>query len=102
MSSLIDSVHYPPNAFTIIRNDGKYIFGITSAPSHELPIAKIIEYKTLYETLCDLDAKVKYSLEMAIKCAYSRSAIKNFHMILFCVVELINELPLQSHYLFSL
>lgn len=81
LSSLIDSVHYLPNAFTIIQNDGKYIFGITSAPSHELPIAKILEYKTLYETLCDLDAKVKYSLEMAIKYAYSRSAIKNFHMI---------------------
>ena len=44
ISDLIDSVHYPPNAFTIIQNDGKYIFGITSAPSHELPIAKILEY----------------------------------------------------------
>ena len=81
LSNLIDSVSYLPNAFTIIQSDGKYIFGITSVPGKELPVAKILEYKTLYDTLCDLDAKVKYSLEMAIKYAYSRSAIKNFHMI---------------------
>ena len=51
LSNLIDYAHYLPNAFTIIQNDCKYIWGITSAPSHELPIAKIIEYKTLY---CDI------------------------------------------------
>ena len=69
--NLIDSVQYLPNAFTIVQNDGKYVFGITSVPSHELPISKILEYKTLYETLCDLDTKVKYSLYVPIGLCYN-------------------------------
>lgn len=81
LSSLIDSVHYTPNAFTIIQNDGKYIFGITSVPNYEIPLAKILEYKTLFDTLCDLDAKVKYSLKLAIKYSYSRYTIKKFNML---------------------
>lgn len=79
--NLIDSVQYLPNAFTIVQNDGKYVFGITSVPSHELPISKILEYKTLYETLCDLDTKVKYSLGLAIKYSYSRYTMKKFDIL---------------------
>ena len=69
--SLINSVEYPSNAFTIIQSDGKYIFGITSAPGQESPLSKILEYKTISDTLCDLDEKVKLSLKMAIKSSYS-------------------------------
>lgn len=79
--SLINSVEYPSNAFTIIQSDGKYIFGITSAPGQESPLSKILEYKTISDTLCDLDEKVKLSLKMAIKSSYSHYVFKNFKML---------------------
>lgn len=79
--SLINSIHYVPRVFTIAQSDGKYIFGMTSANGIFSPIAKVLEYKTLYDTLCDLDAKVKFSLRMAIKYSYSREVMRNFDML---------------------
>ncbi len=79
LCSLIDSVQYIPDAFTIYQNDDKYIFGITSIPGVDVPLAKILEYKTLYDTLLDLDGKIKYSLNTALEYAYFRSVLVDFN-----------------------
>ena len=81
LSSLITSVQYAPKAFTIVQSDGKYIFGMTSVPGKEIPLSKILEYKTLYDTLVDLDEKIKFSLETATGYSYSPSVIKDFDML---------------------
>lgn len=53
--------------------DNKYIFGIVSGKqfSTPAPFSKLMQYKTLYDTLRDLDYKIKISFVKAIELAYS-------------------------------
>ena len=64
-------VTYNPDRFKLMIGEDRYLFGVVSAGDDEAPFSRLMQYKTLYDTLIDLDWKVKLSFEMAIKYAYS-------------------------------
>ena len=65
--SMIESVHYDENAFTIWYGDDKVILG---AIIHDNPeVQRFFDYTTIYHTIIDLDRKIKISLKMAIDSA---------------------------------
>ena len=79
--STVDSFSYSKDRFTVFGGEDKYIFGMTALPGEENPLAKLLQYKTLYDTLRDLDWKVKYSFSEAIQNAYSYEVTNSFDMI---------------------
>ncbi|MFG6372773.1 MAG: hypothetical protein K1W04_01285 [Oscillospiraceae bacterium] len=65
--SVIESVSYDRNAFTVWYGDDKIILG---AIMHDNPEAqRFFDYATIYQTIIDLDRKIKISLKMAIDSA---------------------------------
>lgn len=65
--SVIESVNYDKNAFTVWYGDDKVILG---AIMHDNPQAqRFFDYATIYQTIMDLDWKIKTSLKMAIDSA---------------------------------
>lgn len=77
---VIRSIHYKDNRFKLMCGDDKYIFGSVSGKAHSepSPFSKLMQYKTLYDTLRDLDYKIKISLFNAVEIAYSSSVYNNF------------------------
>lgn len=63
--SLIESVQYDSNTFTMWYSEDKVIVGalVTDSPETQ----KFFDYATIYNTIIDTDAKIKYSLNEAIK-----------------------------------
>ena len=79
--NIVNSIQYNKKRFRLMLGDDKYIFGIISgkqisAPS---PFSKLMQYKTLYDTLRDLDYKIKISFVKAIELSYS-DVFKNFSL----------------------
>lgn len=62
---LIESVQYDGNTFTMWYSEDKVIVGalLTDNPEAE----RFFDYATIYNTIIDTDAKIKYSLYEAIK-----------------------------------
>ena len=58
----------------------KYIFGFISSDNKEHPIGKCMEFNTLYNTLLDLDWKIKLSFQEAINYTYSDNVYNNFNL----------------------
>lgn len=65
--SMIESVHYDENAFTIWYGDDKVILGAIMHDDSETQ--HFFDYATIYHTIIDLDWKIKISLKMAIDSA---------------------------------
>lgn len=72
-------VNYEEDMFKISVGDGKYIFGVrTTDEAYNGVFAKTSQYKTLYNTLRDVDSKIKYSFEEGIENTYSPAMNNNF------------------------
>lgn len=75
------SVVYNPQRFMIMLGDDKFLFGSISVEDNESPFGKFMQYKAIYDTLMDLDWKIKLSFEEAIKFSYSDAVISDFSVI---------------------
>lgn len=78
LKNKINEIKYSENKFKIMYGEDKYIFGIVSGKNKKSPFSKILEYKTLYDTLKDIDYKLKLSFLNAIEYAYLESLNTNF------------------------
>lgn len=74
----LSQVAYNPDRFKLLIGEDKYLFGIISAEDNETPFSRLMQYKTLYDTLIDLDWKIKLSFEKAIEYAYSEPVRDNY------------------------
>lgn len=74
---LINSVEYNSDLFKIKTGEDTFVFGaVLASPSDN----SFFMYKTIYDTIVDLDEKIKKSFAMAIQWEY-RFDIKQFSMI---------------------
>ncbi len=80
LESKLSEVSYNPNRFKLMFGDGKFLFGVISANHNEAPFGKLMQYKTIYDTLRDLDWKIKLSFDESIKYAYSEPVQKDFSL----------------------
>ena len=65
LEELISSVICIPDAFSIHLEDGKFIFGIASKDQR---INDYYAVSAIYDSIVDLDAKIKYSFSQAVIC----------------------------------
>jgi|UniRef100_UPI003FEF615C hypothetical protein len=77
----LSAVKYNRNRFTLFCGDNKFIFGVFSAKGEDFPIAKSLQYKTIYDTLIDINQKIHYSFKKAIEYSYSDALQNNFNII---------------------
>lgn len=77
LRDLIAGVQYDPNLFKVYIGEGKYVMGYMSANPED---NSFFIYKTLYDTITDLDRKIKKSFDLALRWEYS-SDIDNFNMV---------------------
>ncbi|MDO4302016.1 MAG: hypothetical protein Q4D26_11590 [Clostridia bacterium] len=78
--SIVNSVQYNKYRFKLMCGNDRYVFGIVSGSNFNepAPFSKLMQYKTFYDTLRDLDYKIKISFFKAIEYAYSDELIDNF------------------------
>lgn len=82
LKSKLNEIQYDENLFKVMIGENKFIFGITSIDNDiAAGLGKIMQYNTLYQTLVDLDIKIKISFSEAIRFAYSENVLKNFSII---------------------
>lgn len=74
----LSQVIYNPNRFKVLIGEDRFLFGVVSAGDSEAPFSRLMQYKTLYDTLMDLDWKIKFSFDKAIEYAYSEPVQNNF------------------------
>lgn len=77
----ISSVVYNQQRFKIMFGEDKFLFGSVSAKDNNSPFGKLMQYKTIHDTLMDLDWKIKLSFDNAIKFSYSDAVRNNFSLI---------------------
>ncbi|MDU7943499.1 MAG: Cthe_2314 family HEPN domain-containing protein [Streptococcus salivarius] len=77
----IYEVEYNPSRFNIRYDEtDKYILGFTTPiPRKETFVSKFIKCKTLYDTLVDLDFKIKISLKEALRYSSSKVLKETFN-----------------------
>lgn len=78
LESELSEISYNPNRFKLMIGEEKFLFGVISANNSEAPFGKLMQYKTIYDTLRDLDWKIKLSFDKSIKYAYSDPVQKDF------------------------
>jgi hypothetical protein len=76
--SKLSKATYNSNRFKLMIGKDKFLFGVISAGDKEAPFGKLMQYKTIYDTLRDLDWKIKLSFRQAITYAYSEPVQKDF------------------------
>lgn len=79
LADLISQIQYDPNSFIIKNDNDKYFFGMCS-PNPDDPLCKFFMYKTLFDSIQDIDRKIKYSFEQSLSFAYTDAVFKNFKM----------------------
>ena len=77
LHTLVDSVQYDVNLFKVYIGENKYIMGYVSATPED---NNFFVYKTIYDTIIELDEKIKKSFDLAIEWEY-RSDIEKFNMV---------------------
>lgn len=79
---IINDVQYHKHRFKLMCGEDRYVFGVVSGKEAlgPAPFSKLMKYKTLYDTLRDLDYKIKISFCKAIELAYS-DAFNEFSLI---------------------
>jgi len=80
LRELYESVQYDPDLFKLYVSKDKYIMGYMSADPDYNPDKSFFVYKTLYDTIVDLDRKIKKSFDLALRWEYS-SDIDKFNMV---------------------
>lgn len=86
-NGILSQVTYNPDRFKLLIGEDRYLFGVVSAEDNETPFSRLMQYKTLYDTLIDLDWKIKLSFEKAIQYAYSESVQNNYSVFKTETVE---------------
>lgn len=81
LKSKIAEVSYNPERFKVFLGEDRFLFGVTSPEGNEAPFSRLMQCKTIYDTLRDLDWKIKISLKKGIEYAYSESVQKSFSLI---------------------
>jgi len=81
LESKLSEVNYDPYRFKLMIGEDKFLFGLISGSHSEAPFGKLMQYKTIYDTLRDLDWKIKLSFDKSIKYAYSESVQKDFSLL---------------------
>lgn len=76
--SKIDKVKYDAERFKIKIGTDKYLFGFTDPKGENENVSKYLQIRALYNSIVDLDYKIKYSLKEAIRRAYSDKMIDDF------------------------
>lgn len=79
LTALINQIQYDPTRFIVKTESDKYIFGMCS-PDPNDPLSKFFMYKTLFDSIHNIDKKIKYSFEHSLSFAYSDAVFKNFKM----------------------
>jgi hypothetical protein len=74
----VNEVKYNDNRFKLTIGSDRYVFGIISGQDSKAPYSKLLQYKTIYDTLKDIDYKLKISFEKAIEFAYSEAVQSDF------------------------
>ena len=80
LRDLYEGVQYDPNLFKVYVGEDKYIMGYMSATPDDNLDKAFFMYKTLYDTIVDLDGKIKKSFDLALRWEYS-SDIDHFNMV---------------------
>lgn len=80
LRDLCKGVQYDPNLFKVYVGEDKYIMGYMSPSPDDNPDKSFFIYKTLYDTIVDLDCKIKKSFDLALHWEY-RSDIDRFNMV---------------------
>lgn len=78
--NLYDNINYDSNRFKIHYGNDKFVFGIISQNENDCT-SKIMQYRSLYDTLIDLNLKTKISFDEALKFSYSENVFKNFNIL---------------------
>ena len=81
LENKISEVSYNPNRFKLMIGKDKFLFGVLSANHSETPFGKLMQYKTIYDTLKDLDWKIKLSFDESINYTYSEPVQKDFSLL---------------------
>lgn len=81
LESKLAEIIYSPNRFKLMIGEDKFLFGVISANNSKAPFGKLMEYKTIYDTLRDLDWKIKLSFNKSIQYAYSEPVQKDFNSL---------------------
>jgi hypothetical protein len=77
----VNGVQYNKKRFKVMIGEEKYLFGIVSGVnSAAAPLSKLMQYKTFYDTIGDLDYKIKISFTKAIEYAYSDRLQEDFSL----------------------
>lgn len=74
-------VSYNSERFKLYFGEDKFLFGVISTESDEAPFSKLIKYKTIHDTLIDLDWKLKISFEKSMKYSYSKAVQEDFSIV---------------------
>lgn len=77
----LSQVVFNPDRFELLIGDDKYLFGYLSGTHMENPFSRLMQYKTIYDTVVDLDWKIKLSFEEAIDYSCSKSVLKEYSII---------------------
>lgn len=67
IKDLLCAIHYAPKLFTIGFDEEKYVFG--AILKDEPGFQKLFSFNTLYESIIDIDRKIKHSILMGLQCA---------------------------------
>lgn len=82
LKKLLAEVQYDIDLFTIWTSEEKYIMGFTTGKNkQQTPISRVLKFNTIYQSLIDLDLKIKMSCHAAIELAYSESLQENFSIV---------------------
>lgn len=78
---IVDGIQYHKNRFKVMIGEDRYLLGFSpSLDSVNNPLCRLMQYKTLYDTLVDLDYKIKISFRKAIEHAYSDKLNESFSL----------------------
>lgn len=80
LTEKIDEISFDKNRFRM-HGEEKYLFGVVSLNDENTFLSKIIQYSTNYETICDLEFKIKISFNKAINYAYSEDVQDNYSFL---------------------
>lgn len=71
LANKYNEINYYPDRFKIFLGSDKYLCGVLSPKDKKCPLSQFTDYSTLYNTIVDLDWKIKLSFNESIKYAYS-------------------------------
>lgn len=81
LNGKLSEVSYDLERFKLFIGEDKFLFGICSPKGKETPLSKLMQFKTIYDTLMDLDWKIKLSFKKGIAYAYSKEVQENFDLL---------------------